>query len=317
MTKPNFFLVGAAKAGTTSLWQYLSGHPDIFMTQTAKEPHYFLWADEENDFDLGDWKRVEKPFHSDWQSYLELFNDANEIAVGEASVFYLAHPGAPEKIQRKCPESKILIALRDPYDRAFSWYLFNQMRHEETSPTFVEAVRRELSRTNPYYANQYIGLGLYAEQVKRYLDVFGKDNVHIILFENLVKNPSDECKKVFEFLGVRSDVPIETDRIFNPTVSRHPVLDQIFRLKASDGALGKFARAVHGKFSGSKPYLALKQVAFDWADKKASSGNSQVPDRKSPNAEEIALLKPHFEADIFKLEQSTGMNLSSWKKQDY
>ena len=313
---PNFFLVGAAKAGTTSIWQYLQGHPEIFMSDTAKEPHYFLWAEEQNSFDLGDWQRVEKPYHSSWDAYLKLFEGAGEPVVGEASVFYLAHPSAPQKIHARCPDAKILMVLREPVSRAYSWYNFNRMRHEESCPSFRAALERELASENLYYANQYIGLGLYADQVQRYIGTFGRDRVKVVLFDDLRADASAVLRDVFEFLGVDPNCSIDTTRQLNPTLKRHPVLDAAFKLKASGGLAGKVARGIHGTLAGSRTYLRVKQVAFDLADiaasrKKAASGESF---EKISSADRDFLMA-HFQPDIERLEGIIGRDLSAWKAQ--
>jgi len=114
--EPNFFIVGAAKAGTTSLWQYLRQHPDVFMPQTelTKEPTHFSdltppWASQ----------------FRDWDAYLKLFEPVQEQrAIGEASVAYLFSSDAAERIHARYPGARIIIALRHPAERAYSHYKF-------------------------------------------------------------------------------------------------------------------------------------------------------------------------------------------------
>lgn len=313
MAVPNFFLVGAAKAGTTSLWQYLSDHPEIYMSQSAKEPHYFLWANEETEFDYGDWRRVSKPYHNNWDAYLKLFDGAQEPVVGEASVFYLPHVTAPDKIKARCPDAKILISLRNPVQRAFSWYNFNRMRHEESAETFMEALKMEQARVQPYYAAQYIGLGLYAEQVKRYYDTFGKDQVHLVLFDDLVTDTASVCRDIFRFLNVDESVEIQSERTHNPTVARHPILDRVFKLKAHDGVTGRMARQLHGALAGSNTYLRLKQSAFNYADKLAIRPGKEQPKFAQMTKGDIALLHEIFDPDIERLENLIGRDLTAWK----
>ena len=137
--KPNFFIVGAAKAGTTALYYYLKRHPDVFMCP-IKEPHYFS-----SDIRYENFSTFHKRVHSKlkirdylqnsqlyevhidwvtgWMDYLALFRESNgEKAIGEASTGYLYSESAAANIAEKCPKAKIIIVLRDPIERAFSHY---------------------------------------------------------------------------------------------------------------------------------------------------------------------------------------------------
>src|SRR5687767_12736237 len=106
---PNFFVCGAARSGTTSLWEYLRQHPDIYMPAAIehKEPSYFC--------DLYGM--------SDWNQYLALFREAgNRKRVGEASGPYLTSPESAGRLKEAAPEARIIILLRDPAERAWSLY---------------------------------------------------------------------------------------------------------------------------------------------------------------------------------------------------
>ena len=114
---PNFFIVGAPRCGTTSLWYYLSQSPEVFMS-TKKEPKYF------NSYESV--RLYFDPPIRDKKKYLELFHEVrNERAIGEASTSYLADPSTPELIHKVLPESRIIISLRDPVERAFSHHLLD------------------------------------------------------------------------------------------------------------------------------------------------------------------------------------------------
>jgi Sulfotransferase domain len=309
--RPNFFLVGAAKAGTTSLWSYLSQHPEIYMSPTAKEPHYFLWAEQSNAFEFGDWRRVDKPYHHDWDAYLRLFDGATQPIVGEASVFYLPHPTAATRIEQRCPGAKIAICLRDPTRRAYSWYRFNRMRHEESAPTFRKAIEKELATPNLYYAGQYLGLGLYSEQVKRYLDVMGSDRVHVILYDDLQRDAGGVMRSLFRFLSVDDNVPLDLS-VRNRTMNRHPALDWVFRLKGSGRPIGTAARCAHGLLSGSKTYLRIKQKLFDGADRYAASRIDRDPKYEPMGAEDERYLRNFFSSDVSRLQDIIDRDLRGW-----
>ena len=108
---PNFFIVGAAKSGTTSLAEYLKQHPEIFMSE-FKEPHYFLPEG-----------AMASNYYGTWDNYMSLFKDVrNEKAIGEASTGYLYYPESARMIINRIPDAKIIISLRNPVEMAFSLY---------------------------------------------------------------------------------------------------------------------------------------------------------------------------------------------------
>jgi len=158
---PNFFIVGAPKAGTTSLYNYLRRAPGVYMSP-RKEPRYFTTI---NPVGVTAMRPVR-----DRAEYLRLFQGAkDEVAIGEASVTYLRDPETPKRIKEVVPGSRIIMLLRDPVERAFSDYLMH-VREGWQTLSFQEVMRTDL----------YLGKGFYAQQVKRYLDIFGPQRVKII-----------------------------------------------------------------------------------------------------------------------------------------
>jgi len=189
---PNFFIVGAPRAGTTALYNYLNVIPEIYMSP-VKDPGYFI----PNDF---------RGFTE--QTYIELFkNVKNEIAIGEASAGYLANSEAPKRIKEKSPSAKIIITLRDPVGRTFSHYL-NWKRTGKIKISFEKVVEKFLDKNkNDEQLERLIYVSMYYEQVKRYLEIFGKENVKILIFEETVKDIKNTIKKIFEFLEVQAEPP--------------------------------------------------------------------------------------------------------------
>jgi Sulfotransferase family len=194
---PNFFLVGAAKSGTTSLYASLAAHPEIFLSP-LKEPHYFSRF--EVDRRTARLHRIVR----DEESYRELFSGATtEPVVGEGSTSYLWDPQAPGRIAQAAPGARIVAILRDPVDRAYSHYL-NDVREGFESRTFLEAVTQELARPGEQrWPSLYVGFGRYGEQLPRYLDRF--DAVHVLFFEQFVADAQGELRRVLEFLEVDPD----------------------------------------------------------------------------------------------------------------
>jgi Sulfotransferase family len=182
-TWPNLFIVGAVKAGTTSLHRYLAQHPDVFMSP-VKEPHFFSDVDPHRQgFDAS--------------SYEQLFaRSRNEKVRGESSPLYLWDPSTAHRIRSACPDAKIIIMLRHPVIRAYSHYLMDVQQGRQKL-AFAQAIQRELDR--PHHL--YVELGRYCVQVARYLAAF-EDRVLVILSEEFFQDVRVYLKAVFGFLGV-------------------------------------------------------------------------------------------------------------------
>jgi hypothetical protein len=194
---PNLFVVGAARAGTTSLWRHLDMHPEIWMSP-IKEPSFFSGV-----------QRRLAPTIGDKASYLRLFAPGARYRYrGEASPSYLWHPEAAEAIKRVSPEATIVISLRDPVDRAYSSYL-HAVGHGEEERPFPQAVRDELDDPSSQ-DSRYVRSSFYADSVSRYLDVF-TGAVHVLFFEELVADLHGELRRIVEFVGVDGDAVQRTD----------------------------------------------------------------------------------------------------------
>jgi hypothetical protein len=215
--EPNFFLVGASRAGTTSLWHYLVEHPQVYMpwrSGAEKEPSHFCELTPR-------WARL----YRDRDRYLELFGEATDahLAIGEASTPYLVAPEAPARIRQAYPDAKIIMMLRNPAERAHSLYRFLCLIGAEWATTFEKALSLEAERMADdrfmrenrlwYGLFQYFHSGLYSAQVARYLDVFPREQVQIILYDDLQADSLGTVQRVYRFLGV--------DPAFTPRVSRY------------------------------------------------------------------------------------------------
>ena len=210
---PNFYIVGAMRSGTTSLYAYLSQHPEVFLSRT-KSPHFFC------QMPAARWPRpflrlvTEMPARR--EKYLSLYRNADGFpAIGDCSTSYLWYPDVPAKIKAVAPAAKIIIILRDPVQRAYSHYLM-EFRDGAQHLPFQDALAEDLRRpdrslgVSSIYVERgfYITPGLYAQHVRRYLQTFGKSRVKILLFEDFVRSPTAILKEVAEFLEV-GIAPIE------------------------------------------------------------------------------------------------------------
>jgi hypothetical protein len=209
---PNFFIVGAARAGTTSLYRVLQQHPDVYMPEN-KEPGFFSAPPP-------GWEEFSNPAARDLDAYMALFAGAGtRRAVGEASVMYLTAPESAQRIRDFNPNARIIIVLRQPADRAYSLYRYMCMRGLEPEPTFERALadegRRmarclELAPAPWLHAGCYFDSGLYAAQVARFLDVFPREQVHIVLFDDFKKDPDGTARAVLTFLGLDGSAPVRS-----------------------------------------------------------------------------------------------------------
>jgi Sulfotransferase domain len=197
---PNFIIVGAARSGTTSLYEYLNCFSQVYMSP-LKEPHFFLSEMGPNSTHL-EYARNEEEYHKLFEGVKE------EIAIGEASPSYLWDPLACERIKEQIPQCRIIIILRDPIERAYSQFLFDLKYGYENNLDFHSAVKQDYYRERKGWgtSHMYVELGMYSEQVKRYLAHFEGDKVKIMIFEEFIKDTKDHIKGLSEFLGVRYDV---------------------------------------------------------------------------------------------------------------
>jgi hypothetical protein len=231
---PNLFLVGAAKAGTTSLYDELARHPAIYMSP-MKEPHFFSQIEP-----APSWEAF-FPHVTDEDEYLALFEGAaNEELLGEASTSYLWDRRAAERIKGVVPEARILIVLRDPVDRAYSQY-WNDVREGLDRRSFLEALAEE-QRSGPGawgVSSLYIDCGRYVDQVARYLDRFGA-RVQVLFFEDFVRDQAGTMAQIHSFLGVQPAAADVAPRKLNPTALPRNLLSGAL---LASGGVRRVARA--------------------------------------------------------------------------
>lgn len=213
--KPNFFIVGAPKCGTTSLHEYLQRHPDVYMP-FYKEPHYF-------GSDLMGSRFYQ--FRNKPEKYLNLFADVkNEKRIGESSPWYMVSQQAAEEIKAYDPDAKIIIMLRNPVEMMYSmWSQFRYSGNEQIED-FVEALEAEPDRKQGKRIRRaahcinglfYREMAYYAPQVKRYFDTFGRENVHVIIFDDFRKDTAKSFRDVLEYLGLDTSFTTDFD-VVNP-----------------------------------------------------------------------------------------------------
>lgn len=182
---PNFIVVGAMKAGTTSYAALLRNHPDIYMPET--ETHFF---------------DVDKRYQRGLADYETSFTEwAGESAVGEKTPTYSYKSDVPERIAQFSPNIKLIWLFREPTARAYSHYRFFISRGSERL-SFEQAVKREQQGKTPDFTMNYIDRSIYVKQVERYLQYFKREQMLFLVFEAFMNNPADTMRVSCEFLGV-------------------------------------------------------------------------------------------------------------------
>jgi len=289
---PNFFILGAAKAGTTSLYEYLRHHPDVYLSD-VKEPHYFCNDD-----------RYEKGLNY----YLDVFFPGSDkcIARGEATPHYLYYEKAARRMSEVLPEAhqRFIIILRDPVERAYSLY-WNMVGERHESLSFENALEAEAERLHDeevYYHGevrfQYFESGLYAKQIKTYYKYFDPSKFLILFFEDLLNNPEEMVRSVYRFIGVSDNVEIVNPKNSNPaglpkSTMLHTFLRRPNRLKKE---LGKFLPfPLKSKIVGYLMRLNKKNIHY--------------PPMRLETREALRL---RYKDDIVELQQIVGRKLPDW-----
>ena len=205
-SSPDFVIVGAQKAGTTSLLDLILQHPDIKRPR-AKEVHFF-----DENFEKG----------VTWYHSFFPLNFLGKLT-GEASPYYLFHPGVPKRLYDYKKNIKIIAILRDPVGRAVSHYHhavrkgFEDLKISEALGCEDERLAGDLEKIKKgdfslswrYKEQSYTRRGLYAEQLERYFDLFPRNQICLLKSEDLFSDPQQEIEKIFEFLGVDSRFVLE------------------------------------------------------------------------------------------------------------
>ena len=232
MVMPNFLIVGAAKAGTTSLYAYLKQHPQVYMSP-VKETNFFAFEGEKLNFSGGIKKGYLADFKTNIEDYRAQFQGvSNEIAIGEASPSYLYVPKAVERIEYYIPNVKIIVILRNPIDRAYSHFLHHIRDRLIPYSDFSQALQAETQRIadNWWWDYHYIQVGLYYKQLKRYFDKFDREQIKVCLYEDFKANPLALIQDIFQFLDVdRQFVPDMSAKLNSTGIPRNEALDRLIK----------------------------------------------------------------------------------------
>lgn len=297
--KPNFFIVGAPKCGTTALYEYLRPHPNIFMP-TVKEPHFFAK-------DLGTY-----PFIKTLEDYTRLFADstAQHWRVGEASVYYLRSTTAIANIHDFNPDAKIIAMFRNPVEMLHS--LHSQLLYvsEETESDFEVAWRLQEQRSRGIglppasrggFLVQYAQVGQFGTQTRRLLSIFPPEQVKLILYDDFAASPQGVYDEVIRFLDLPSDQRTDFPRINESKRARLAWLRNFYR---------KPPPPLRSAFRGLKRAMGDQGVGA--VAKKIVDLNT-VKERRRPLSPAFrAELVAAFHDEVALLSQLLNRDLSHW-----
>jgi Sulfotransferase family len=306
---PNFFLVGAAKAGTTSLHAYLRAHPQIY-TSPIKEPNYFCKDIDVTRFSSTyldaipvDYRgfvdgRMTEEVHfahvQEWENYLKLFcNVRDEAAIGDCSNTYLYSAVAAAEIKSATEDPRIIIVLRNPIERAFSHYIMD-LRIGYVWRPFREELEHDLEDREELWGRSrlYVALGMYSAQVKRYLDVFSRERIKIILSEELRTTRRETLAELYRFLGVEPSFTPPSSTLNEATIPHAVRFNYLLRKSGIKRLITRYLPTAI-KERGKKHFYSGKRIPV-------------------LSSAERDLLRGIFRVDIGELEKLIERDLSAW-----
>lgn len=295
MRLPDFIIIGAAKSGTTTLYQYLCRHPQVYMS-TPKEPEFFA-RDERYDRGM------------EW--YASLFSKAQSHQVcGEASTIYTRWPQFPEaapRISKALPTVKLIYIMRHPVERAYSHYVQriknaqNARRQLEVQGSFEQRIKKE---------SFFLDSSDYMKQIEQYIQLFPKELFLFILMDDLIKNPADTIGKVCHFIGVDAGIDIvENQPIAANQATYHKEWFLRSRitapLKKIPGLAGAAALLPQGVRDGA--YQVLRQLPY-----RQQVEQKYLPQPMLPETRQMLLAR--FREPNQRLAEFLERDLSHWDK---
>ena len=296
MKYPNFLIIGVQKAGTTSIYNYLRQHPQVYMSPIK-----------ETNFLEKDWEKVGKEqslYNSNgidtWEKYCQLFAGAkDEIALGEASPNYLFHyKSSVERILKYVPEAKLIAILRNPIERAYSDYLMH-IRDEIGEQLSLKA-EIELRPRSSFLLKK----GFYSTQLQYYFEHFDKSQIKIYLYDDLKANPVKLMQDLYKFIGV--------DNSFYPDMSEKVQTAQIPKSRLVNKLLRK--QNPVRSFVAKNLKLFLPEAQRQKLRSQLIKLNSDGKDKAKLNQEERKILQDLYQEEIVSLQELIGRDLSSWLK---
>lgn len=289
--KVDFLGVGAARTGTTWIYQALKEHPEVCMSKT-KEIHFF------NKYHGFHKKNVDWAFNQksiDW--YLSHFEHCNPSKIkGEMDTRYLYERNALKLIKKTFPDVKIIVTLRNPIERAYSNYFYHLKQYPEQYdryPTFEAMIEKE---------EEVLREGLYSDHLANCLEIFGRENILILFHSDLKKDASNYLRKIHQFLNI--------DKDFEPSFLKSKVnssSQSSYTLSKLSYFLKKWTRPLPGN---ELLFSILRKSGLTNFIKSTSFIGAEKPDMKPKTR---SRLQRYYRNDIKQIEELVDKDLSHWK----
>lgn len=285
--KPNFFVVGAPKCGTTSLYYYLKQHPQVYLPKKKKEIHYFSYPEVANTYYGG------HDYPTSLEQYLSYYKDVNlktHISCGDISPSYLYNLKAASRIKEFNSKSKIIIILRNPVERTISHYLMDVQQGYAKLP-LIEYIENPTRYINHY--KEYVGCSLYYESIENYLNHFPKDQLLVLNQNDLKTNVEHTFEKILDFLEL----------------SKSPVIDMSVEHFKYTNYKVNFNRLRNNYAIVSRIISRLPTSVKDFAKDKLASNHTK-PDFSDELLEELCF---HFKSDVERTNKLISLYQDDWK----
>ena len=298
---PNLFLVGAPKCGTTSMYEYLRQHPQIFFPVDEND----YWRSKEPNHLCPELEIQEKYSIKDRRDYLNLYTGSEGAAWrGDASPYYLFSESAPERIKQLCPNARILVMLRPPVEMMRSYHRDLLRIHLDDTVDFYDAINAGVDRKGglfirhpgrrPKYLD-YFSISRFAPQVQRYQQIFGRASIKVVLLEDMVAVPEKTFSEILAFLEVESSFRPDL-RVHNET-PRHGILERVVTSVYEHPAVRRVTQII-------LPYAVRRK--FLSFIRRAERGIAR-PDQRDGKLRELC------RADVERLSTLIGRDLSHWQ----
>jgi len=304
---PDFYVIGAPKAGTTSLHHYLSQHPELSLPVTRKEPGYLHFLSGEPSFSTGPtqcreyaadaYRRKHRISTTSPEEYEAVWSDDSDLLRGEVTPSYLQDPEVSAVLARLRPDAKLIVILREPLERAYSDFLMNRRLGTEPIEDFSEAVAAEESCPRYFWgARSYLYASAYATHLTRWLRMFDPAQFSFNLFEDLAGQSETLLDRLFDFLGV-SQFRIEPGRARNPNLDLKS--SPLVRLYTSQSPLKEPLRRVIPSGLRDRVWKRIQERA---------------PEIIAPPLDpEVKIrLRERFRPGVLELETILGRKLDAW-----
>lgn len=298
--KPNLFLVGNPKCATTFLSTYLNKHPKIFVSKKP-EPHYFL-KDFKKEADENTGNKKGYFLLRNKKDYFNMFDFSYPI-VADFSTQMLYSKTSAKEIFDFNPNAKILIVLREPVDFLISYHADSlKLNHEKLS--FKEAIEAEDKRkkmkkgTIPIPSMLYYSERIkYTEMIKRYYNLFPKENIKVLFYEDIKKNPKKILQEILQFLGLKEDFNFGKIEVVNKRVYLSPLFFPIHKIVSNY------------YFWSTLKSLISYNVYYNLREKYYNFVKTNKSPKIDPNY--IKQLKKRYEPEVRKLESYLKIDLKS------